>query len=87
MESGRYYLIKNYIHITTSVAPGVQSLVSPRPIRSLIYDTFAKLGQVLYTHTKGCWRVPCFASTSAHPFASRYTCCTCTSHSWCKRFL
>ena len=75
------------VHITTSTAPGVQSLVSPRPVRSLIYATVTKLGQVLYTHTKGYWRVPRFASMSTHPFASRYTWCTCTSHSWCSRFL
>ena len=86
---GKREVLFNYklVHITTSAAPGVQNLVSPRPVKSLIYDTVTKLGHVLYINTKGCWWVPHFANTSAHPFASRYMWCTCTSHSWCNRFL
>ena len=87
MKSGGYYLNKKLVHITSLAALGVQSRVSPRLVRSLIYAIVTKVGHELYTHTKGCWRVPRFASRSAHPFASRYTWCTCTSHSWCNRFL
>ena len=42
---GKWKVLFNYklVHITISAAPGIQSLVSPRLVRSLIFATVTKL--------------------------------------------